>query len=556
MAGYKIENLSFKYNLSEKFALSDINLEIKDGEILVLCGKSGCGKSTLLRHLKSCITPHGKRTGRIYFDGRLQNDVSDKEQASRIGFVFQHPDDQIVTDKVWHELAFGLENLGENSHTIRVRVGEMASYFGINSLFDMPVHKLSGGQKQLLNLAAVLAMRPDCIVLDEPTSQLDPISAGEFLNTLKKINGDLGITVVLSEHRPEDVFPIADRVAVMENGRIIMCDNPHTVAEKTSEDSALFPALPTASRMYRQLARGGTCPLTVKEGRAFLHSMHLEKDSAKLHVHIEKEKGDTPLMQLSECMFRYNRNDKDVLYNFSLSIRGGEMLALLGANGSGKSTALSLMSGVHVPYSGRICLNGKRIKRLEAKEHGICALPQDPRVLFTKESVEEELQMTVNGCEDKKSRLAEVIDVMELNGLLHMHPFDISGGEQERVALAKVLLMSPRIMLLDEPTKGMDAAFKRKFGEYLRSEMQKNGTAIVIVSHDIEFCAEFSHRCGLLFNGELIAEDVPQKFFCGNHFYTTSANKIARDYFPNAILCEEVTQRCKSALNKKSHISE
>ena len=223
----EIKNLTFSYPEQEKQTLKNINLTVNDGEFIVLCGPSGCGKSTLLRQMKSVLAPHGRREGSISFDGVDLNDMGEREQSSKIGFVQQSPDNQIVTDKVWHELAFGLESLGCDTPTIRRRVAEMASFFGIQTWFYKNVTELSGGQKQLLNLASIMVMQPKVLILDEPTSQLDPIAASDFLATLGKINRELGTTIILTEHRLEEAFPLADRAVVMDKGEIICTDYTH-----------------------------------------------------------------------------------------------------------------------------------------------------------------------------------------------------------------------------------------------------------------------------------------------------------------------------------------
>ena len=232
MAHFEIKNLTFSYAAAKgKHSLENVSLTIEQGEFLVLCGKSGSGKSTLLRQLKTVLTPNGKCTGEILFRGVPLKQVSDREQSEKIGFVMQNPDDQIVTDKVWHELAFGLESLGCDQKTMRGRVAEMACYFGIQDWFHRDVATLSGGQKQLLNLASIMAMQPEVLILDEPTSQLDPIAASDFLNTVRKINTELGTTVIITEHRLEDIFPYADRAVVMEKGRVIADDTPGKVGQ-------------------------------------------------------------------------------------------------------------------------------------------------------------------------------------------------------------------------------------------------------------------------------------------------------------------------------------
>ncbi len=274
METFTIRQLDFSYPNMKKKALKKIDLSINEGEFVVICGKSGCGKSTLMRHLKTVLTPFGKREGEIYFKGVNLDDVDDRTQASQIGYVLQSPENQIVTDKVWHELAFGLESLGYDNKTIRLRVAEMASFFGIQTWFMKNVTELSGGQKQLLNLASIMTMQPDVLILDEPTSQLDPIAGSEFLKTIKKINDELGTTIIISEHDLEEVFPMADRVIVMDQGKIIIDDEPRNVGSKVKRlNPDMFEAMPTPVKIASLLGTDKT-PITVKEGRKFIESLY------------------------------------------------------------------------------------------------------------------------------------------------------------------------------------------------------------------------------------------------------------------------------------------
>ena len=285
MAHIHIENLTFTYPGAAEPTLREVSLEIARGEFLLLCGRSGSGKTTLLRHFKPALTPYGKRSGEILFDGQPLSGLSQKEQASKIGYVMQDPQAQIVTDKVWPELSFGLENLGCDPAVMRLRVAEMASFFGIQNWFHREVSELSGGQKQLLNLAAVMAMQPEMLILDEPTSQLDPIAAGDFLNTLKKINRELGTTILITEHRTEDIFAAADRVAVMENGKLTALGTPGQVGQTLYRNrSPLFSALPAPVRVYYGVHGEGESPLTVREGRAWLSREFPRGEIGRAHV--------------------------------------------------------------------------------------------------------------------------------------------------------------------------------------------------------------------------------------------------------------------------------
>lgn len=526
----KIKNLIFSYPNSKKTALEDINLTVNQGEFVTICGKSGCGKSTLLRHLKPILTPHGKTSGEIYFDGKSIYDLSDREQAENIGFVMQNPDNQIVTDKVWHELVFGLESLGINSAEIRSKAAEMASFFGIQNWFYENVANLSGGQKQILNLASVMVMNPTLLLLDEPSSQLDPISAHDFFTMLERINTELGVTIILSEHNLSEVFPLSDKVVVMENGKITAENTPYKIGEELKQNS-MFAALPTPTKIYYSLGNNsGNCPITIRDGHKWL-----EKQQINEHFEFKAEKNrinTEPILELKDVWFRYEKNSDDILKGLSFKVHENEFYAIVGGNGVGKSTALSVISKINKPYRGKVFIND---------DTKVAVMPQNPQSLFLKKSVLEELYDAVFDVEKekRKNEIEYIIKLCELDNLLENHPYDLSGGEQQRVALAKMLLRKPDLLVLDEPTKGLDACFKRKLATILKS-LQKNGMTVLMVTHDIEFCAEYADICAMFFDGKIVSEAPPRKFFAENNFYTTSAKRMADGIIENAVLDKDV----------------
>lgn len=530
MEKIKIKNLIFSYPNSEKTALNDINLTINQGEFVTICGKSGCGKSTLLRHLKPILTPHGKTSGEIYFDGKSIYDLSDREQAENIGFVMQNPDNQIVTDKVWHELVFGLESLGINSAEIRSKAAEMASFFGIQNWFYENVANLSGGQKQILNLASVMIMNPTLLLLDEPSSQLDPISAHDFFTMLERINTELGVTIILSEHNLSEVFPLSDKVVVMENGKITAENTPYKIGEELKQNS-MFAALPTPTKIYYSSGNNsGNCPITIRDGHKWL-----EKQQINEHFEFKAEKNrinTEPILELKDVWFRYEKNSDDILKGLSFKVHENEFYAIVGGNGVGKSTALSVISKINKPYRGKVFIND---------DTKVAVMPQNPQSLFLKKSVLEELYDAVFDVEKekRKNEIEYVIKLCELDNLLENHPYDLSGGEQQRVALAKMLLRKPDLLVLDEPTKGLDACFKRKLATILKS-LQKNGMTVLMVTHDIEFCAEYADICAMFFDGKIVSEAPPRKFFAENNFYTTSAKRMADGIIENAVLDKDI----------------
>lgn len=464
MAHFQIKDLNFAYpTAKDKKSLDGVNLSIEKGEYIVLCGKSGSGKTTLLRQLKTVLAPHGKKSGEILFNGIPIENVSQRDQSAKIGYVMQNPDDQIVTDKVWHELAFGLESLGFDQKTMRARVAEMACYFGIQDWFHRDVANLSGGQKQLLNLASIMAMQPEVLILDEPTSQLDPIAASDFLNTVRKINIELGTTVIITEHRLEDIFPYADRAIVMDGGKVIADDTPRNIGKLLYEQkNDMFAAMPTPVRVFYGANGDGDCPLTVREGRTWLSKTYPKSKVSTLPVEELDEEIENPALSLKELWFRYEKDSPDVLRGVSTEVPTGTLYAIVGGNGAGKSTTLKEVCGICKPYRGKVKVFGKPVEKYKAAElFGGCLamLPQDPKSLFVKKTVREDLcEMT----KDEK-KIAEIAAVCEIEGLLDSHPYDLPGGEQRRSALAKVLLTNPRLLLLDEPTKGIDASLRKSW---------------------------------------------------------------------------------------------
>lgn len=554
----KIENVSFTYPNRENKALDGISLLINRGEFITLCGKSGCGKTTLLRLMKSSLAPFGNMDGKIFFDGKPLEDIDSKEQATRIGFVMQSPENQIITDKVWHELAFGLESLGYSTPEIRTRVSEMASFFGIQEWFYKKIIELSGGQKQLLNLASVMVMQPDVLILDEPTSQLDPITAGEFLKILEKINHELGTTVILSEHRLEEVFPISDRVVVMDDGKVIADDEPQKVGDiLKAKNHDMILVLPTPMRVYGAIDNNLACPVTVRDGRAWLEEYtktnSINPDLIPNDENMEIE--TKTVIEIKDAWFRYEKDLPDVIKGLSVKVQKGELFAIVGGNGTGKTTALSLVSGLNTPYRGDVLINGKSISKTSGLYNGILGvLPQNPQSVFVKKTVYLDLLEILSEAKlskaEKEIRIKNMAALCRIENLLDFHPYDLSGGEKQRAALCKVLLMSPEILLLDEPTKGLDAHFKQIFADII-NDLTLNGVTVVMVSHDIEFCAEFADRCAMFFDGNITSIGSPREFFGGKNFYTTSANRMARTTIPKAVLAEDIILALGGTIEKK-----
>ncbi len=549
MAAFTIENLSFTYPNKRTPALSEVSFSVDYGEFVLLCGQTGCGKSTLLRNLKTVLAPAGKREGEVLFYGRPLSEVDFREQSSRIGYVLQNPESQIVTDKVWHELAFGLESLGVDTETIRLRVAEMAGFFGIQSWFRQDVSKLSGGQKQLLNLASVMAMQPDVLILDEPTSQLDPIAAADFLETVRKINREIGTTILMTEHRLEEILPVVDKVVLLDEGRVLAVDTPVAIGRFLSATQhPMLSAMPTPLHVFGVIdpeCKNGDCPLTVRDGRNRMTELFRGKKLKKDELDDKKDKKTAlkpgkSAISLKEVWFRYEKNSVDVIRDLSLDIPEGGLYCIVGGNGTGKTTALGIMGGIKKPYRGKVVSSGT-----------LTMLPQDPKTLFVETTVEKDLTEALEDSgfskEEIAARVAKIAETTEITELLLSHPYDLSGGEQQRAALAKVLLTEPSILLLDEPTKGIDSYFKKKLAEILK-KLTENGTTVVLVSHDIEFCGKYGDQCAMFFDGSVVSKGEPKRFFSGNSFYTTAANRMSRHIFKNAVTAEDVISLCKENL--------
>lgn len=577
MESIEFKNVSFTYPNCENAALKDVSFAIHESEFVVICGVSGSGKTTLLRHMKKNMIPYGKGSGDILYRGHDIETLADRVSVSEIGYVQQNPESQIVTDRVWHELAFGLESLGESNEVIRKKTAEMANYFGISSWFRNNIWELSGGQKQLLNLASIMVMQPKVLILDEPTAQLDPIAATQFIDTIVKINREFGTTIILSEHRLEEVFTVADKVLAMDHGRIIAFDTPERVGEiLANENQPLFYGLPSAMKIYAGVRNNGnlssktseivdeTCPITVKEGRLWLDKLvktgpSINEETLSVQSIAGKMEDETPgkrvgdnqvsheVISLKNIYFRYEKKSEDVLSALNLSVKKGELLVILGGNGTGKTTLLRLITGIRKPYCGKVKSEGR-----------VVGLPQNAQAVFTEITVEDELAEAFSEksyvCnltnQEMISKINEMLEFMELENYRKTNPYDLSGGQQQKLAIAKVLLLEPEILLLDEPTKGIDPYFKHSLAGVLNKLTQK-GVTIIMVSHDIEFCAQYASRCALLFDGTIVSEGGTRAFFGGNSFYTTAANRISRNVFTNCVTCEQVVEAFKVYIESK-----
>lgn len=530
MPQISIRNLSFRYNGSEDLTLSDISLDVEKGEFLVITGESGSGKTTLAKMLKPALKPFGETTGEILFEGEAIKKLEPRKAVSEIGFVMQNPDSQIVCDSVLAELCFGLQNIGVPKNEALARIAEISSYFGITDLINKKTAVLSGGQKQILNLAAITAAKPKLLILDEPTSQLDPVAEESFFSMIRKLNRDMGVTVILIEHRLDEIFGESDRLVAIKNGKIVAnCDNRSFAKNLLSDKSdSLFLSLPSFVKIAAELEENKPSPINIKEMKAFLSDYC--NNITVTEIEMNRPPKSEPSISAKNVYFRYSKGEKDVLTDFSLTANKGEILSLIGGNGSGKTTALGVLSGSLKPQEGKV----------KSKKLRVAVLPQNPEALFLKDSVFENLKM-FSVSEGEVDSLLERLFLKEKKA---SHPYDLSGGEQQRLALIMLLLSKPDVLLLDEPTKGLDFKCRQILSEIL-FELKAEGKTIILVTHDLDFSAEISDRAALMFGGRVAAIGMPSEIFSKNSYYTTKASKMSAHLFSNAVTAKEVLSLCK-----------
>lgn len=536
---YKIENLIYYYPGSHRPAMNNISLQVEEGELLLVAGGSGSGKSSLARVLAGLIPDFygGRFGGKIFFRGKEIDKAGRQSLAREVGMVFQDPEKQLVMTSVEAEIAFGLENLGLPQDEMSRRVAEVMSFLDLAALRQEFTAVLTGGQKQKLALASVLAMQPQVLVLDEPTSQLDPVAAEDFFNLIKHLNEELGITIILIEQRLERCFHLADRVVLMEDGRVTYVGTPEQAARWAAKREIAY--VPPVARFFARMGFNSV-PVTVKEGRRLLRSNHFKHQE----ITIPKPSGSSlpgePVLTMKNVWFTYP-NGKEALQNVNCQITAGEMLAVMGANGSGKTTLLKTMAGLLIPGRGQVQENYPRAG-------SVAYLPQNPNDYLFKETVEEELLFTLNnfGLKDD-GIIEELLERLHLSGCCKVNPRDLSSGERQRAALAAVLVTRPRLLLLDEPTRGMDYTLKAELGGLLTG-LCREGVSVVLVTHDVEFAAEYASRVLLMFNGRIVSCGPKHQIFGQSVFYTTQIGKMCRGYIDGVLTLQEAMDKLKPLL--------
>lgn len=469
------KNLTFTYALGNKPAISSINLSVNEGELCLVMGKSAAGKSTLLKLMKKEIAPAGRQEGELIINGT-------------VGYVAQNVAESIVCDKVRSELSFGLLNMGKAADEIELLVAEIASYFDFENKLDADISSLSGGEKQLVNLAAVMIMKPQILVLDEPTAQLDPISSQRFIEMIKKLHKDFGITIVMSEHSTDLIYDYADKIILLSDSCAEYAANPEKMAAYLmNSKNVMLDSIPVQMRLFENAFDVAAC-------RKVLSTLKLKPLNTECEL-------DDAVITVKGLCFAYKKGF-NVLDGLNLKIYKGKINAVVGPNSSGKSTLLKCIAGVNRAYKGKIKCSEK-----------ISMLCQNPYDLFRYEKCSQEVEF------------GEITRFLQIDDIKNQHPYDISGGQAQRLALAKVLSTNADIILMDEPTKGFDPLLKKKLAELL-NELCSRGKTILLVSHDIEFVGEYAHLVSFLSKGKIVITAPRRSFFSQLSFYTTAISKI------------------------------
>lgn len=551
MSYISIENFSYCYPNGEQKSLNDINMKIEKGEIILLTGKSGSGKSTLAKALTGAVPNFygGTVSGHIRVNGINLKDMSHKERAAVVTMVFQDPEKQLVMNKVHREVAFGLENIGVESGQIKRRVWESLQFTNIMDIADREINTLSGGQKQKVAIASALSYMPQVIILDEPTSQLDPTSAEEIVSTINKINEELGITIVIIEQRINKWFQIADRICIMEKGSLSFIGNKNQLFESNTDFSMFLP------HYLRVVKEAGIkeMPRNFKACRSLLSHIIDRNRIQVMKVSKTPSVNKCSAVDIKRVTCKYG--NFHAVRDMSINIRQGDRLAILGANGAGKSTLLKSIIGL-TSFSGTIKAYEKDIKEMKTKElyKIIGYVSQNPNDYISKDTVFEELEFTLKN--NNSLDIQAIDDTLSMLGILHLkhkNPRDVSGGERQRIAIASIMVMKPKILLLDEPTRGLDYDAKRALGMLLHS-INNSGTTIILVTHDVDFAAEFCTSFLVMFNGEKVASGSREEVLSDGIYYSTSINKLFRDIDRGIFTLVEALEYINNSFSEKRHI--
>jgi len=528
----EFKDFSFYYPNCKIPSLDKINVIIEEGEFLVITGPSGGGKSTFLRSINGLIPNFygGKISGEVLVKGKNVSKTPTNQMSEIVGMVFQDPENQLVSNQVEREIAFGMENLCFSKEIMKKRIEESLDAVNISRLRDKTIQELSGGEKQKVAIASALATHPEVLLLDEPTSELDPGSAESVLNVIEKINDELGLTIILVEHRLERVIHHVDRMLMIDSGKILYDGSPRKLKSNNVKDwkVGMPPVTRLALNFEKEMVNNGM-PLTVKEARLSLKEV-LTTPKNKITWE-KKESSKRVILSMDKVFFSYD-GEKDVLKDISFNVFEGDMIALMGKNASGKTTLVKLMNGLIKPRKGKILLFGKKISDYSLEEliQKVGIVFQDPNLHLFNDTVQKEVEFVLRNLKvDEnliKKKTEEILKYFKIYQYKDSYPHDLSGGERQRVALASVLVSDPEILILDEPTRGMDYYLKRELISYLR---EKAKTAIMI-THDIETAAEFSDRVILLSEGNIISDGNKRDVLSKALLFSPQINRLIQPY--------------------------
>jgi energy-coupling factor transport system ATP-binding protein len=551
---FEIENLTYFYPDSRLPALRNINLSLEKEEFLLVVGGSGSGKSTLARLLAGLVPDYygGRICGRVLFQGKSLQEGR-RSLGTQVGIVFQDPEKQLVLTSVEAEIAFGLENLGLPQQEMLRRVAEVMSFLNLSPLKEEFTANLSGGQKQKVALASVLAMKPRVLILDEPTSQLDPAAADEFLYLVERLNREMGYTVVMIEQRLDRCFHLADRVAFMDRGEIMHTGTAAEAARWQVQHS--LPFMPPVSRFFVSIG-SEVVPLTVKDGRRELEKYFAAPAPATGIYDRQIEdpgrwsEGKTAVLEVEDAWFAYE-NGREALKGANLTVAGGDFLVILGENAAGKSTLLKLIAGILKPGRGRLTILGEDTRRSNpaSMARKIGYLSQNPNDYLFEDTVEEEIRFTLNNLGRADQGMVDgILEKLDLTGVRGANPRDLSGGERQRVAMASVLVAGPELLLLDEPTRGMDYSLKNELGTLLQEQNQQ-GLTTVLVTHDVEFAAEYARQVAVMFDGRIVAAGSKYQVLAGSAFYSPQIARLFNDIADNVLTVGDALETIRNVDN-------
>lgn len=485
MVLFETENLSFTYPKCDVKALDNINLIINKGDFLLLMGKTGCGKSTFLRLLKKEIAPYGNTDGHII------------NNSCYTGFVSQNPDVAFVSENVRGELAFALENAKMKNDDIAVKIGEVSSFFNLADILDKKICELSGGERAVVSIAAAMIVDVDALILDEPLAQLDPKATAQIISLLKRVNEELGVTVIMASHTCDGVVDFCDRLVIMEKGGILLNDSPDVL----KNDDRALNYLPVYTSLFDKR------PLTVKEAIPYADTLR--------EISLESAEKTETAVKIKNVTFAYGKKEKDIFSGLCFAAYKGRIHSVIGANGSGKTTLLKLIAGIKKAYSGKVKVNGR-----------VAYMPQNPQFLFTQDTVAQEIKK-------------ETAKRFGLSDYMNHHPYDLSGGQMQKLALAILSQQDFDILLLDEPSKALDTFSKKELMDYIKT-LKENGKTVIIVSHDLDFAGDISDYVSFLSDSIITITGERRRVFSGLNYYTTQIRRITRPYLGSAVSVEDL----------------